>query len=79
MKICLPFPAGIKLQCPALQAIHRLEATHTSLPWLKNWLVLRLPKGNYVSSTRRQGGNLTPLTLRNSFGELDDAGTCHIG
>lgn len=63
MKICLPFPAGSKLQRPALPTHSQgLEGqgkgrahTHTPLPWLENWLVFMLPKGNYAS-IRWQGG-----------------------
>lgn len=35
MKICLPFPAGSKLQCPALQALHSIwegRATAEHIP-----------------------------------------------
>lgn len=85
--MCLLFPAGIKVAAPCpSKPFMGFEGqgngrTHSYFIAVAEDLAgLRTPQGN-VMAFLLEGREESPtsLTLRNSFGKLDDAVTCHIG
>lgn len=85
--MCLPFLAGIQVSapCPSKPFIgfegQGNGRTHSYFIAMAEDLAgLLLPKGN-IMAFLLEGREESPtsLALRNSFGKLDDAVTCHRG